>query len=77
MQEAPRSLLNPEQKAVLRTTHHFLESATIYFRSVLPVVDEVDERLLRALVNLAESCMHNLALFFPELAEELKKRRAR
>ena len=74
--EAP-STLSQSQKSVLATTFHFLESATIYLRSVLPVVDETDERLLKALVASAESSMRSLALFFPEmqpLLEDWKKR---
>ena len=69
--------LSPEQKHVLGSTFHFIESAEVYFRSVIPVVGETDERLLKALVDLADSCLRNLALFFPELRtleEEHKKR---
>lgn len=69
--------LTPEQKSVLATSYHFIESAVIYFRSVIPVVGETDERLLKALVDLAEACMRNMALFFPELralSEEWKER---
>ena len=74
--EAP-STLSHGQKSVLTTTHHCLESMVIYLRSILPVVDETDERLLKAMVASAESSMRSLALFFPELqplAEEWKKR---
>ena len=69
--------LTPEQKHVLGSIFHFIESADVYFRSVLPVVGEgADERLLKAMVELAESCMRNMARFFPEmqpLFEDWKK----
>lgn len=74
--QAPGSL-TPEQKSVLATSYHFIDSAVVYFRSVIPIVGETDERLLKALVELAETCMRNLALFFPELRtidEEWKNR---
>ena len=71
--QAPASL-SPEQKSVLGTVLHFIEAATIYFRSVLPVVDEVDARMLEGLLELAETCTKNLFRHFPELAEEWKKR---
>lgn len=61
--------LSPEQESVLRTTFHSLEMSVTYLRSILPVVGETDERLLKALVELAESCLKNLVLFFPELRE--------
>ena len=69
--------LSQEQKSVLATTFHFLESATIYLQSVLPVVHEVDARMLEGLLELGEICMKRLPQYFPELeplAEEWKKR---
>lgn len=69
--------LTPEQKSVLGSTFHFLEMSVVYFRSVIPVVGETDERLLKALVELAESCLERLPQFFPELQsldEDRKKR---
>lgn len=65
--QASGSLLNPEQKAVLGTVFHFIEMAVVYLRSILPVVGETDERLSKALVELAESCLRRLPQFFPEL----------
>lgn len=64
--QAPASLTS-EQRSVLRTTFHFLEMSINYLRSILPVVGEVDERLVKSLVELAESCLRNLPMFFPEL----------
>lgn len=69
------SSLTPDQQSVLRTTFHFVEMSVTYLRSILPVVGEVDERLLKALVELAESCLRNLPLFFPELREQDRKQR--
>ena len=76
MQEATGSL-SPEQKSVLGTVFHFLESATVYLQSVLPVVHEVDARMLEGLLELGEICLKRLPQYFPELeplAEEWKKR---
>ena len=56
---------------------HFLESATTYLKSVLPVVHEVDARMLEALLELGAICMKRLPQYFPELeplAEEWRKR---
>lgn len=64
--QAPGSL-TPEQESVLVTTFRFVESATTYFRSVLPIACETDERLLKALVDLGEACMANMVRFFQEL----------
>lgn len=41
--QAVRIELSSEQKSTLGTALHFIESATIYFRSFLPVVCETDE----------------------------------
>ena len=73
----PVHTLSQEQQSVLATTFHFLESATVYFRAVLPVVHEPDEQMLRGLVELAEVCLRRLPEHFSELqplAEEWKKR---
>ena len=69
--------LSSEQKSVLGTVFHFLESATVYFRAVVPVVREADEHLLKGLLELGEICMKRLPQYFPELeplAEEWRKR---
>ena len=69
--------LTPEQKSTLGTALHFLESATIYLGSVVPIADEVDKRMLEGMLELGEVCMKNLLRYFPELeplAEEWKKR---
>ena len=74
--QAPGSL-SPEQKSVLGTVFHFLESTTVYLRAVLPVVREEDELVLKGLLELGEICMKRLPQYFPELqplAEEWKKR---
>jgi hypothetical protein len=69
--------MTPDQKSVLGTAFHFLESATVYFRAVLPVVRETDEQMLKGLLKLGEICMRSLPQYFPELqplAEEWKQR---
>lgn len=76
MQEAPGSL-SPEQKSVLGTTFHFLESATIYLGSVAPIADEVDKRMLEGLLELGEMCMKRLPQYFPELQPLAKERERR
>ena len=73
----PVHTLSQEQKSVLATTFHFIESATVYLRSVLPVVHEVDARMLEALIELGEMCLRRLPQNFPELqplAAEWRKR---
>lgn len=73
MNSAP---LSAEQKSILGTVFHFCESSVIYFRSVLPIVRGADEHLLKATLELGETCLRRLPLYFPELqplAEEWKK----
>ena len=70
-------ILSQEQRHVLGTVFHLIESSLIYFRSVLPVVREADEQMVRGQIELGEVCLKNLARYFPELrplAEEWKKR---
>lgn len=69
--------LTPEQRYVLGSTYHFIESAVIYIRAVLPVTSGTDEQLLTGLVELAEMCLKRLPMYFEELRpleEERKKR---
>lgn len=71
------STLSQEQKSVLATTFHFLESSTVYLGSVAPIADEVDKRMLEGLLELGEMCLKRLPLYFPELqplADEREKR---
>lgn len=78
--------LTAEQKAVLSTAFHYIQSITIYLKlkAVIPVVRETDAMLLElwaangsSLLELGDVCLRRLPLFFPELrplAEEHKKR---
>ena len=69
---------SPEQRLVLEMAINFIHSATIYLVSVAPIADEVDKRMLEALIELGEMCLRRLPQNFPELqplAEEWKKRR--
>lgn len=61
-------ILSREQRSVLATVFRFTEGAEVYFRSMVPVVGKgKDERLLKAMIELAESCMRSMVRFFPEL----------
>ena len=75
--QAPGSLLSPEQKSTLGTVFHFLESATVYLRAVLPVVHEVDARMLEGLLELGEVCLERLPEYFPELTPLAAERERR
>lgn len=76
--------LTAEEKAVLSTAFHYIQSITIYLKAVIPVVRETDAMLLElwaanrsSLPELGDVCLRRLPLFFPELrplAEEHKKR---
>ena len=71
------STLSQEQKSVLATSFHFIEMSVVYFRSILPVVGDTDERLLRALTELAESCLRCLPEHFPDLRSPAEDRKNR
>lgn len=68
--------LTAEQKAVLSTAFHYIQSIAIYLKlkAVIQVVRETDAMLLElwaangsSLLELGDVCLRRLPLFFPEL----------
>ena len=53
-----------EQKAVLATTLTFVRSVRVYLQAVLPVVDGVDEQMVKGLIDLGGICTRRLAQHF-------------